>query len=121
MLSERLKQLRHQRGVSQAQIAAILGVSRVNYNRYENNQRTPDEKTMVKIADYFDASLDYLLGRIEGLPPLPTRLAAPDGLEGWDIGVTYAPETQHWPPEARAKLLAALQDTIASIQKEFNL
>lgn len=44
-------------------MADILGISQPSYIRYENDTSEPTQETLVKIADTFDVSVDYLLGR----------------------------------------------------------
>lgn len=61
MLSERLRILRTERGLQQAEIAEKLNINKVNYNRYELGNRDPDYATLEKLADFFDVSIDYLL------------------------------------------------------------
>lgn len=58
-----LKKLREELNYTQAQVAQMLGVQRPTYSRYENNERQPDNETLKKLADIFDVSVDYLLGR----------------------------------------------------------
>ena len=65
MLSNRLKHLRIERELTQDDVAAIIKVSRVVYNRYENNQRTIPFELICELADFYDVSLDYLAGRKE--------------------------------------------------------
>lgn len=48
---------------SQSQIAAALGVSPSTVSGWETENRQMDYDTLIKIADYFDVSIDYLLGR----------------------------------------------------------
>jgi transcriptional regulator with XRE-family HTH domain len=60
---ERLRILREERKVGQKEIANLLGVSISSIGKYENNERTPSPNAINKIADYFDVSTDYLLGR----------------------------------------------------------
>ena len=62
MFSDRLRYIRKHQEFSQAEAAAALGLSPVNYNRYECGQREPDFTTLRKIAQFFHVSLDYLLG-----------------------------------------------------------
>ena len=62
---ERLQLLRKNKGITQVQMADILEMTERAYRRYENNQSTPHYETLLKIADYFDVSLDYLTGRSE--------------------------------------------------------
>lgn len=71
MLGNKLKKLREARSLTQAEIAAEIGVSRERYNQYENNRRAPDYDTLVILAKSFNVSTDYLLGRTND--PLPVR------------------------------------------------
>ena len=44
-------------------VAQNIGVSKSAFSNYVRNRRQPDPATLIKIADYFDVSVDYLLGR----------------------------------------------------------
>lgn len=57
-----LKTLREAATVSQKQLAEVIGVSQQSINKYENHNIEPDIGTMIRIADYFDTSVDYLIG-----------------------------------------------------------
>ena len=61
----RLKKLRKMRHISQLKLALDLNMNQNSISRYENLEREADYKTLVAFADYFDVSLDYLLGRTE--------------------------------------------------------
>ena len=61
----RLKQLRKQRKISQIKLALDLSMSQNSISRYENLDRQADYLTLVRFADYFGVSLDYLLGRCD--------------------------------------------------------
>lgn len=63
MLGNKLRLLREQKDYTQGYVADTLGISRVNYNRYEKNEREPDYSTLKKIADFFNVTTDELLGR----------------------------------------------------------
>lgn len=71
MLSERLKELRKARGLTQEQLAAILGVERSSVGKYESRPVIPSADVLNKIADYFDVSIDYLLGREDTKKTIP--------------------------------------------------
>lgn len=60
---ERLKQLRDERGVSQAVVSKEMGVSRYAVYAYEKGKSAPTLDGLVALADYFDVTLDFLLGR----------------------------------------------------------
>ncbi len=61
----RLKELRKKRNISQLKLALDLNMNQNSISRYENLEREADYKTLIKFADYFDVSIDYLLGRVE--------------------------------------------------------
>lgn len=65
MLSIRLKALRTQQRKTQQEMADLLGITRQGYAKYENNLGEPDNSTLAKLADYFEVSTDYLLGRTD--------------------------------------------------------
>ena len=56
-----LKELRTAKKVSQQIVANYLGITRQAYSNYENGNRDPDNETLLKLAEYFDVSTDYLL------------------------------------------------------------
>ena len=58
-----LKHLRLSNKLSQQQLADVIGVSQQSVNKYENHSVEPDVETMIKIADCFSVSVDYLVGR----------------------------------------------------------
>ena len=61
----RLKELRKKRKISQLKLALDLNMNQNTISRYENMERQADYETLVKFADYFGVSLDYLLGRVD--------------------------------------------------------
>lgn len=63
----RLKKLRKARNISQIKLAIDLNMNQNSISRYENLEREADYATLIKFADYFNVSLDYLLGRTEKL------------------------------------------------------
>ena len=62
-LGKRLKQLREERGLTQAEVAKILGVAQNSYANYENEIRTMSDDAKGVLADYFDVTIDFLVGR----------------------------------------------------------
>ena len=61
----RLKEIREKRHMSQVFLGMELGMSQNTVSRYETGVREADYKTLIAIADYFDVSIDYLLGRTD--------------------------------------------------------
>lgn len=61
----KIKELREEKHVSQTKLAIDLGLNQNSVSRYENGDRQADYETLIKFADYFNVSLDYLLGRTD--------------------------------------------------------
>lgn len=57
-----LRKLREEKGVTQKQLADIISVSQQSINKYENHNIEPDIDTLIKMADYFETSVDYIVG-----------------------------------------------------------
>ena len=57
-----LRELRLKNELTGDELGKILNVTKVAISNYENNRRNPDHATLVKISNYFDVSIDYLLG-----------------------------------------------------------
>lgn len=67
--SERILYLKKDRKVLQKDIASAIGLSLRAYQYYEKSQMEPTMSVLISLADYFDVSLDYLVGRSDD----PTR------------------------------------------------
>jgi len=61
-IGERLRELRLKRNISQEKVARHLGITRSAYSHYEINNRQPVYETLIKLAEYFDVSLDFIIG-----------------------------------------------------------
>ena len=57
-----LRKLREEKGVTQKQLADVISVSQQSINKYENHNIEPDIDTLIKMADYFETSVDYIVG-----------------------------------------------------------
>lgn len=62
---ERIRNLREDRDMTQTQLAAILSCSQRTYSYYESGSHDIPTETLIRLADYFDVSVDYLLGRTD--------------------------------------------------------
>ncbi|MBQ7098416.1 MAG: helix-turn-helix transcriptional regulator [Oscillospiraceae bacterium] len=61
----RLKELRKRRRISQVALAMELNLNQNSISRYETEEREADYATLIALADYFNVSIDYLLGRTD--------------------------------------------------------
>ena len=65
VLSERLNELKNSRKLLQKDVAEGTGVPLRTYQRYENGEREPSASIIIMLADFFNVSADYLLGRTD--------------------------------------------------------
>ena len=65
MIKERLKELRQEAGLTQVQMAEILGIEGRTYQRLEITAGLPPARHLVALADYYNVSVDYILGRTD--------------------------------------------------------
>lgn len=66
----RLKSLREERGLFQSDIAKVLGISVAAVGFYENEKRDMSPDTILKLAEYFNVTTDYLLGKTDLRQPI---------------------------------------------------
>lgn len=60
---DRLRNLRQKKNIMSKTMAELLNITPRNYQRYESGEVDPPTSKLIKLADYFDVSTDYLLGR----------------------------------------------------------
>jgi len=69
MLGDRLKELRLNNGLKQSDLLKKFNLSSARYSQYENDKRVPDYELLIKFADFYNVSIDYLLGRTNVIKP----------------------------------------------------
>ena len=62
-LPERLQLLRKEHSITQTEAAKGMGLVYITYRRYETGEREPDASTLVQMADFYQVTLDFLVGR----------------------------------------------------------
>lgn len=63
MFNERLRSLRLEKGETMKVMSGVIGITEGAYSKYENNRAEPSIENLIKMANHFDVSLDYLLGK----------------------------------------------------------
>lgn len=69
MIGDTLKRLRTKKGLTSEELCSKIGIKGGSYRNYERNDRKPDYDTLVKLADFYGVTTDYLLGRPTAQPP----------------------------------------------------
>ena len=70
----RIKDLREDRDITQKEIAAYLNIKQNTYSQYENGQRQIPLDSLIKLACYFNTSLDYILELTNEIKPYPRNI-----------------------------------------------
>ena len=100
-----LKLLRMQRGLSQQKLADILHVSQQSVYKYENGIANPDIDTLKNIADFFDTSIDYIVGYTDFPHKLEPMIKMPLNQEETSLIKKY----QQLPPERRSLIHSIIE------------
>lgn len=91
MIGKRLKELRNKKGILQKELAASLQLTQQTISLYESDRREPDAETLVKMANLFNVSTDYLLGRTDDPSPLDKQQIK-ESRANYGIDVSDLPE-----------------------------
>ena len=65
----RIRELREDRDLPQKQVAQMLGMSQTGYSKYETGENDVPTQVLLKLADFYDTTVDYLLGRSQNPKP----------------------------------------------------
>ncbi|MBQ6843370.1 MAG: helix-turn-helix transcriptional regulator [Agathobacter sp.] len=74
MVYARIRNLREDKDLTQAELANHLNISQRTYSRYENDERSIPIEILSKLADYHKTSIDYLIGRTDHKKPYPPSI-----------------------------------------------
>lgn len=74
---ENLKALRESKKITQSQLGEYLGAKKSAISLWESGKRQPDQETLVRIATFFNVTVDYLLGRDPTTAPVPAKEMTP--------------------------------------------
>lgn len=69
MIGDTLKKLRNMRNLTSEELCSQINIKSGSYRNYERNDRKPDYETLIKLADFYGVTTDYLLGRPNAKPP----------------------------------------------------
>lgn len=70
---QRIKDLREDKNLSQKEIGNIIGMSQTGYSKYETGENDIPTQILIKLADFYGTSVDYILGRTNTRKPYPSK------------------------------------------------
>lgn len=65
MMQNNLRKLRKEKGLSQIAVQMQTGIEQALISKYENGERVPPTETLMQLADFYGASMDYIMGRTD--------------------------------------------------------
>lgn len=83
MIGDKLKELRQSKGITSDRLCNDIGITSSSYRNYERNDRNPPYDVLIKIADYYNVTLDYLFGREKQNPLLEMQVKPINDEEMW--------------------------------------
>lgn len=119
MFSKRFIQLREERNLLQSDVAKIFNVEQPTVSQWENNKRIPDSSMIIIIANYFDVSTDYLLGRSESRNPsngLYTKTITDE--DGYSIEIKTEVPFNELPKEKQQDMIDTAMEKLFEVKKE---
>lgn len=113
-MKKQLQQLRKSRGLTQDDLAEILGISLSSYQKYERDAISPSYETLCKIADFYHVTTDYLLGREPATDPF-------DMLQLPEDQKSVMERFASFPDDVRAIILDAIKELAEAAKKRQKL
>lgn len=115
-MKDQLQQLRKLRGLTQEEAALTFDVKLSTYQKYERDVNSPSYETLIKIADFYGVTTDYLLGRESGEPDTLDTLAAEFNMSALEKKIVD--NYLSLPKSMRGDLMEFLRKTVKEVQDE---
>jgi transcriptional regulator with XRE-family HTH domain len=116
VLGDRLVGLRERKGLSQSEVAKAVHLTQQGIDNYEKGRREPKGPILVKLAQFYDVTSDYLLGLTDD-PQGVARATHPDEQAGDDLVVMFRGKRQKLTPEYQ-RMLVKLMEAAAEEEAE---
>lgn len=112
---KRLKKLRNEKGINQKELADKMNTTKATISRYENDKQEPSVLILEKLAEYFNTSTDYILGKSDARDPLwyeklPAELQNFIKEENVEyLSVAFRAKEENWSPEAIEEVMKVIK------------
>lgn len=108
-----LKQLRAEKGISQQKLACEIGMSQQSINGYENSGVEPDISTLIRIADFFETTVDYIIEHCDMRDKCIE--VGENFLSGYELAMIHKYRSL---PETRRKIIDDLIEDMCAYQRD---
>ena len=119
MFSERLRKLREEKKISQLELAKFLNISQQALSKWEQNISQPDNNVLIILSNYFDVSVDYLLGKSDNKNPsngLYTKTITDE--DGYSIEIKTEVPFSELPKEKQQDMIDVAMEKLFEVKKE---
>ncbi len=113
---QNLKKAREKANMTQAQVAQKLGITSVAYQNYEYGKREPNNELLLRLADMFHVTTDYLLGRNIGEPTTAEKMAEEFNMSALEQKILD--EYLALPQELRGDMMDFLEKAVKQVIEE---
>lgn len=116
----RIKYLRMEKGVKQAELAKYLNVAPNTLSNWENDNFEPDFSRLKKIAEYFNTTTDYIIGKTDD-PTLPNKKAPPNpepDIKWGDFSISFYGGKKNLTQKQKDKIAKIVQSVIEEFADE---
>lgn len=114
MIGERLKELRNKKGITISKSAEIFGIAVRTYSSYESEEREPNISMMNKMADFYEVTVDYLLGREK---PKPKKMTLSDA----ELEAALLEAYRTFPEDVRRDFLDHIRNAVLAERGDIRL
>lgn len=111
-----LKELRKSKGLNQSFFAEMLGISLTAYQKYEHGTAEPNFDNLSKLADFYDVTTDYLLGRETGDPETIDKLVGEFNMSALEKEILD--NYLSLPKDMRSDLMEFLQKSVKKVMEK---
>ncbi len=119
MFAERLRLLRQEKKVSQNDLGDLLNITPQAISKWEQGQSQPDNNFLIVLSNYFDVSIDYLLGRSDNKNPsngLYTKTITDE--DGYSIEIKTEVPFNELPKEKQQDMIDTAMEKLFEVKKE---
>lgn len=119
MFSERLRKLREEKKISQLELAKFLNISQQALSKWEQNISQPDNNVLIILSNYFDVSVDYLLGKSDNKNPsngLYTKTITDE--DGYSIEIKTEVPFNELSKEKQQDMIDVAMEKLFEVKKE---
>lgn len=114
-MTNRIRELRKQRGLTMKQLGAMFGLAESTISQYENGRRQPDNSTLLRLSEFFDVTVGYLLGAEKNAHAITDKRATNEDIKLSVIEIELIRKFRRLDERGKSAVLNALDHEYATL------